>query len=535
MIPVSTLVIFLGWSNCIQEPQEVDPWQEARQAALSAQQGWLHCQRYLHGWLALADPKSGLIPRNQRHRYWNPQDAGADNYPFMVLSAFYTDPELYRGRMKSMLEAEIALSTRWQGLPDDFDFERQSFRLEKIELSRLIFGASEYVKDGLLPLTECLGPSPWSERLLALVEAIWEQAEVEGISGKLPAGGHEVHGEMLQVLSRLYWMKGDRRYLQWAIRLGDEYLLGDKHPSQDADRLRLRDHGCEILSGLCELYATVHFADSDKKEAYRRPLYQLLDRVLEVGRNEHGLFYNEIDPRLGKIRHQGVADTWGYSLNGYLTVYLLDGVEAYRQAALQVFQSLPKHYRSFSWEGNSSDGYADAIEGALNLLARLPHRQVENWVDQEIRVMWSKQQPSGVVEGWHGDGNFARTTILYNLWKSSGCHLQPWKPDLLCGSARRGKSLHLYLETQKKGWQGKLFFDRPRHRDFFRLPMDWPRINQFPEWYAVYPEQNYLWYEGDQPPVPRKGAELLEGIELSLAPGEIRNIRLVPASDQGSE
>ena len=27
------------------------------------------------------------------------------------------------------------------------------------------------------------------------------------------------------------------------------------------------------------------------------------------------------------------------------------------------------------------------------------------------------QKESGIIEGWHGDGNFARTTIMYCLWK----------------------------------------------------------------------------------------------------------------------
>ena len=49
----------------------------------------------------------------------------------------------------------------------------------------------------------------------------------------------------------------------------------------------------------------------------------------------------------------------------------------------------------------------------------------------EIQVMWSMQDSShrpntsqwrsyGVIEGWHGDGNFARTTIMYCLWKTQG-------------------------------------------------------------------------------------------------------------------
>ena len=27
--------------------------------------------------------------------------------------------------------------------------------------------------------------------------------------------------------------------------------------------------------------------------------------------------------------------------------------------------------------------------------------------------MWTIQKPDGIIEGWHGDGNFARTAIMY--------------------------------------------------------------------------------------------------------------------------
>src|SRR5690606_11330946 len=199
------------------------------------------------------------------------------------------------------LRTERELTSRLGALPDTYSFSRSTFLEEEPDLDRIIFGASEYVKDGLLPLTEWLGASPWSERMIEIVDDIWKEAPVETPYGRIPSDSHEINGEMLQVLSRVYWMTGDRKYLDWAIRLGDYYLLGDHHPTRDSDRLRLRDHGCEIVSGLTELYATLHFADPDKKQTYRDPIYEMLERLLEVGRNEHGLFYNVINPQTGEI------------------------------------------------------------------------------------------------------------------------------------------------------------------------------------------------------------------------------------------
>ena len=57
----------------------------------------------------------------------------------------------------------------------------------------------------------------------------------------------EINGEMLQILSRVFWMTADDKYLNWAISIADHYLL-EKDLSQ-MEYLRLRDHGCEIIGG----------------------------------------------------------------------------------------------------------------------------------------------------------------------------------------------------------------------------------------------------------------------------------------------
>ena len=58
----------------------------------------------IDGWLAHADPQTGLIPRNLGDsNFWNGRDSAADNYPFMVLTAAMTDRPLFQGRMLEML------------------------------------------------------------------------------------------------------------------------------------------------------------------------------------------------------------------------------------------------------------------------------------------------------------------------------------------------------------------------------------------------------------------------------------------------
>jgi hypothetical protein len=347
---------------------------------------------------------------------------------------------------------------------------------------------------------------------------LWQRAPVKTKYGQIVSESHEINGEMLQTLSRVYWMTGDKRYLDWAVRLGDYYLLGGHHPTRDEESLRLRDHGCEIVSGLCELYATVNFAMPAKKGAYRTPIHEMLDHILEFGRNEHGLFYNGIYNKTGR-HDRDLADTWGYNLNGFYTVYLIDQTEAYRQAVQKVLGNLNDYYKNYQWEGSSADGYADSIEGAINLYNREPVDSTVKWMDSEIKVMWDMQQPDGIIEGWHGDGNFARTTIMYCLWKTKGLTIRPWRDDVVFGALQDGDVLKISISADR-GWDGKLLFDTPRHKTVMNMPLDWPRINQFPEWFTVKQNKRYLVH--DLTSNTRKSytaQQLADGITISLQAG----------------
>ena len=270
-------------------PDEI--FDRARENGLLANEGLRRSQNYVRGWLRHADPDSGLIPRNldwkiysQKSRkggrnIWNAKDAAADNYPFMVLTCALTDEKLFAGRMLSMLHSEMELTSRIDRLPDTYHFSKKRFQNRKPNLEAIIFGSSEYIKDGLLPLTEWLGPSPWSERMIGMLDDLWKHAPVQTPYGNIVSTNVEVNGEMLQALSRIYWMTGEKKYLDWALRLGDYYLLDQHHPTRDRDYLRLRDHGCEIVSGLCELYAAVNFALPEKKLAYEKLVHQMLYQI----------------------------------------------------------------------------------------------------------------------------------------------------------------------------------------------------------------------------------------------------------------
>jgi hypothetical protein len=492
-----------------------------------ANEMYFRCHKFVEGWLRHCDPKSGLFPRNltASRDFWNAKDSAADNYPFMVLTAALTDRALFEGRMMDILRAETRLTSRIDRLPDDFSFSRQGFLKEKPDLDSIIFGGSEYVKDGLIPLTEWLGPSPWSERMIGIIDDVWKHAPIDTPFGKIPTLNFEVNGDLLQACSRLYWFTGDRKYLDWAIRLGDYYLLGNQHPTRNMTSLRLVDHGCEVINGLSELYVAVSQVAPEKKKAYQEPLHAIYDRILEVGRNPDGMLYTSFNPKTGE-HSPSICDTWGYDYDGLYTVYLIDKTAAYREAVRKVLSNLKQRYTGHDWGG--ADGYADSIEGAINLFNREPIPSASEWIDREIRDMWRPQRADGIVEGWHGDGNSARTAIMYALWKTQGFTIQPWRADIRYGAVREGDRLALSL-TAEKAWSGKLMADKARHRFNMRLPLDYTRINQFPEWFTADADRRYVVRDlsaGTQTTV--SGRQLRQGIPVSLQAGRETRFLISP-------
>ncbi len=505
-----------------EDPEEEKAYRRAEQHGRQANEMFFRSKRFVDGWLAFADPHTGLIPRNLTSgiTYWNAKDSAADNYPFMVLTCALTDRAMFNGRMHDMLKTEIKVTSRIDRMPDTYSFTKKGFQADEPNLDGIIFGSSEYIKDGLLPLTEWLGPSPWCDRMIGILDDMWKHAPYPTAGGKIVSKNFEVNGEMLQVLSRIYWMTGDAKYLEWAMRLGDYYLLGDQHPTRNFTSLSLDDHGCEAISGLCELYAALHFARPEKKKEYKAPLYAMLDRILECGRTSYGLFYNRINPQKG-THVSSLTDNWGYNLNGFYTVYLVDGKKEYRRAVIKALENLYGHYLEYRWEGGCADGYADSIEGAINLYNRERVDAAVPWIDSEIHDMWHKQRPGGIIEGWHGDGNVARTAMMYALMKTQGLHVRGWRKDLRFGAVEKGRSLFVSMAADED-WKGTLHFDIPRHKVNMHMPIDWPRINQFPEWFTVEAEKKYQ-LEGIG---TFTGAELSDGIAISVKGGKELRIKV---------
>jgi hypothetical protein len=488
-------------------------------------------QRVLHAWLKHADPRTLLLPdrpTDTAKRTYTPHNSGADLYPYLILTARLTDPDLFRGRMREMLRNEIRYTNAKAGVPGNL--ELASGKLGPPSL----FGAGEYAKDGLITVTEYLGRTPWTSRLIDMVAAAMEQAAVESRFGKLPAADAELNGDYLQVLPRLYLLTGDVRFLEWGRRIAAAYIeevLPGNHglPSMSWDfakhtgdqKLKLRDHGNEVIVGLVTQFALEQQLGSPQAARMKPVLAKMLDRVL-ASANADGLLYNTIDTATLRPIDERLSDNWGYIYGAVHTFYQVTGEAKYRQAVVRVLQGLPK-VRNWCWEPSNNalvnarrdpklgsfDGYADAIESALYLVNREPVPEALAWIDSEMEVMLSMQRPDGHLEDWYGEGNFNRTALLWALMKSQGLRASHWKPGLQLGAVREGQSLRFWLNKP-----ARVEFDFARHRRVHNWQRNYVRLNEFPEWYTVDENTLYTLRSGSGEPRVLAGFELVGGVDL---------------------
>lgn len=506
---------------------------EAHANAVEAHRAFTASQGVLHGWLALQDRETKLIGQNVDTALWSVNNSAADLYPFLVITSYLTEPACYEGPMREILDEEVKRTTRLRSLSDDLSLETDTFA-QPFDINRIVFGNAEYAKDGLLPLLEYLGETPWAARLRDIARDLMRESPIASDFGPLPATGAEVNGETLEVLCRLFTATADPAYLEGALRIADAYYLEvlprngglpchawDFTAHQPiAPQLYLNDHGNEIIGGLTEAYVLARTYRPEKAAQYEPGLRQMLDSLLTKYRNHRGILSN--DP----AGEGGVPDTWGYMYNAYYTAYLVLGEERYRQAVLEAFDAITQY---LNWGG--ADAYADCEESALVLLNREPSEPLDRWLKAMLNRHYAFQQESGILEGWYGDGNSARTWLMYALYRTRGTFVTPWRKDIRLGASESGGELTL-VGWADGGWQGKLVFDHARSRDHVGLPLNYPRLNEWPEWWTAEPNSFYeVRTEKDSRTV--SGRQLIEGLPLSLGKGKpwmarVRRVSRVP-------
>ncbi len=522
------------WSNSQREKTTAD---ELLRRGEIARRNFSRSLKLLDGWWATRDRETGLFPRRVDQPVWAPQDNAADMFPFLSLTAYFLAPERL-DEILQIIPIEKKLTQRLGVLPDWYSITNRAFVHTNADLPRLIFNAAEYCKDGLLPMTEVMGRGPWFDRMVELTDAIFEHAAVQSDFGLLPADDSEVNGDILQTLARLYAMTRNPQYLAWAERIGDAYCFEvlPKNGGLPAyrwdftkhevlrDSLNLNDHGNELIGGLAELYVVTRAFNPQKADRYRAPLATMFHRLLAKARNPDGLWYNLIRASTGEPLNPATPDTWGYAFSATATFGTATGDPVLLEALTNALRNIDQP-RYLHW--SDADAYADAIEGALYLLNRFPVRAGFDWMERLSPLFLGKQRDNGIVEGWYGDGNYARTALLAARYHTQGTICRPWRPDLRFGAIREGDKLKIAL-TAEKDWEGKITFDRPRHRLILNLPSNYARLNEWSEWFTVESNRRYQVKAGNARPAVRTGAELAQGWPLSFNAGKVVRLEINP-------
>lgn len=501
------------WAPAPETPDWARAERSARYAgiALGKVQHWLRecC-------MAVRDEKSGLFRPTGPE--WNYRDTAADCYPFYVWAAYFTDLDILNTVMVDTLKAEQRLCNQLEHIPVSYDMDTCA----KVEMpfDDMIFGASEYVKDGLVPIVEITGKeSPWFERMRELVDAIFGHASYDTPYGKIPSHNVEVNGDLLQVLPRLYGMTGEAKYLEWAHRLADNYLLPGKFVPG-----KLSDHGCEIIGGLGLLFAVEQAVNPDKCAEYRPHLEYLFEEVLRRGTNSDGFIVGDLQETAGPHDNVVLRDGWGYDFVGFLDYDLALETHRYDGAIRKPLGNvLKERYFRFNWDHNSRDNVADAVEGGLYLLNRVPVTEAFVWADREIATLLvDHTAPDRLWDVHKLEANTVRTVLIHTMLHTRNVIARPWRQDLELGAAPCGNGIIVFARSEN-AYEGILQFDVPRHRVFMGFEQDWPRMNCVPEWFTVEPDEAHLYEvkDADTGTVQElSGAALSKGLPVRLEPGK---------------
>jgi hypothetical protein len=521
------LIVFLAHCQLDKEQHSTLGLSTARESAKIAGYSLSKVQRWLHEVaLPKIDPETHLYishtSGSARYRsLWNYDDAAADTYPFLFWAAFYTDYKQVNGPILDVLLAEQRICNYLDRIPTAVNHRT----LEKEIKSRddLIFAASEYVKDGLIAIVEVAGKdNPWFDRMREIEDDIWKNADIPTAFGKIPTKNLEANGEQIQVLVRLFTATKEAKYLDWAERLADYYLSQENFVPE-----RLRDHGCEIIGGLGLLLAVESEHRPEKAQFYLPRIKRMLDEILERGINEDGLMYNFLGNR-----ESGLSDGWGYNYVTYLCYDMVVAKPHYRAHLEKTLGNLLKPiYMNYPWEtgatgaiNQSIDGYADALEGAIYLLNRLPIPEGIEWVNREMaRNVTQTGAHLGTTNLWGTyklESNGVRTVLIHALMHTRGIIARPWKAGLELGAHETDDGLLVFLKSESD-WSGSLVFDKPRHRIEMGFKFDWPRMNTMPEWFTAEPGKNYtvsnVTRETEE---TYSGKQLSEGLDLELKAAE---------------
>jgi len=507
----------------------------------------LSARRLLQGWIDNNyDPKTELIFRELQGRrlLWDYHNVAADYYSSLVHVSNCVAPEYIQpgAKLHETLLRSIELCTLPNGIPGVYYHDT-----DKLEGEATYLALSEWLRDGLIRITENLGTDNiWYEEMCRLCDAMIRVADERGGMYQQCSSSTEALGNMLQALSRLYVMSGEKRYLEAARELGDSLLLDPKNDTfrkMVERRDSFRDHGCEMVPGLAELFVVECKLESERAKSYREPLMKILDQILETSAHpKTGLFCGDIDKDGNSVWLQP-PDTWGYVLFAYENFGRATGTDRYRKAIEKPIRWLLENRRNFEqckkaklWpHAAHRDTWSDSHESMIILTNRLGmfDNQVFEWLDwmtlqSEHRKHLDRQY--GPYINAHDDGSTGRCLCTHMMVCSRGVRHEPFQEGLQIGGMPFGDGLVLSLESEEP-YRGKLRFDRPRCV-YPTGTLDWARLNEMPAWFVVEPEKKYIVTLNGSQEMVMLGEKLIDGLSVTVEPGVIRTVWVQQVENQ---
>ena len=507
----------------------------------------LSARRLLQGWMKNNyDPETKLVFRKVRGRRlrWDYHDVAADYYSSLVHVANHVAPETIQpgAKLHETLLASQRICATANGIPGVYYHDTG-----KVEGEATYLALSEWLRDGLIRIVENLGAENiWYDELCRLSDAMIRVAKDRGGLYSQCSDSTEALGNMLQSLSRLYVISGDKRYLEAAEEIGDALLLDpkiDTFRKMVERRDSFRDHGCELVPGLAELFVVECRLGGERARSYREPLMKVLDQILQSSAHpETGLFCGDLDKRGNTVWLQP-PDTWGYVLFSYENFDRATGTDRYREAIEKPIRWLLENRKNFAqckeaklWpHAAHRDTWSDSHESMIILANRLGifDRQVFEWLDwmtlqSEHRKHLDKQY--GPYINAHDDGSTGRCLCTHMMACSQGVRHEPFQEGLRIGAMPFGDGLVLSLESANP-YEGKLRFERPRGV-YPTGTLDWARLNEMPEWFVVEPERKYIVTLNGSQEMVTSGRELIDGVSIAVEPGVIRTVWVQQVEDQ---
>lgn len=438
----------------------------------------------LDRWAARKDASTSLLTGERSQ--WSIRTTAAQLYPSLVLTAWFTNLDLFDGLLLETLRDEQRLTSRISVFPDDYHLRNQRFAKSSRDPVEILINASAYA-GGLARIASITGHGPWTNRLQGIVDALFLRAGVvtDYAEGALPSNDLRVTGRILKTLPLLAELFQDEGYLYYARRIGDAYCIGvmPKNgglPAQrwnfEADKAKaasliLNDDGVSFIEGLVALYSAEVREGSARAGVYRPTLSAMFDVLFQNGLKENGRFYRRLQP----------DGRGGYS------------IDRKRESpfTLRILSSA-YHYGRLS--GNST--YSDRAIAELGKYQADADNLVElpGLLDAATYSARAAELVESIREGTVAaplsrnrdevqDALLLNALLALNWTESGGARAYPWRPDLIVRSTIRGEALSITLNLSEP-WTGRIApsYDRPT-----------PAVNAagFPDLFHIRPDEAY--------------------------------------------